>query len=97
MIQISKFNRRSLLALTLAGSIGMATGIAPFAAQAAPDINKIHFLIPGGAGGGWDGTARGTGEALTRAAASSGNCAMRRILTSSIRLTGFEVISAENC
>jgi len=26
---------------------------------------KIHFLIPGGAGGGWDGTARGTGEALT--------------------------------
>ncbi|MFT4609913.1 MAG: putative tricarboxylic transport membrane protein, partial [Cellvibrionaceae bacterium] len=26
-----------------------------------------HFLIPGGAGGGWDGTARGTGEALTKA------------------------------
>jgi putative tricarboxylic transport membrane protein len=24
------------------------------------------FLIPGGAGGGWDGTARGTGEALTK-------------------------------
>ncbi len=32
----------------------------------AADINKIHFLIPGGAGGGWDGTARGTGEALTK-------------------------------
>ena len=30
------------------------------------EINKIHFLIPGGAGGGWDGTARGTGEALTK-------------------------------
>lgn len=30
----------------------------------AADIDKIHFLIPGGAGGGWDGTARGTGEAL---------------------------------
>ncbi len=30
-------------------------------------IDKIHFLIPGGAGGGWDGTARGTGEALTNA------------------------------
>jgi putative tricarboxylic transport membrane protein len=29
-------------------------------------MNKIHFLIPGGAGGGWDGTARGTGEALTK-------------------------------
>ena len=32
----------------------------------AMEINKIHFLIPGGAGGGWDGTARGTGEALTK-------------------------------
>ncbi len=28
-------------------------------------LESIHFLIPGGAGGGWDGTARGTGEALT--------------------------------
>ncbi len=33
----------------------------------AADIDSIHFLIPGGAGGGWDGTARGTGEALTKA------------------------------
>ena len=32
----------------------------------AADLEKIHFLIPGGAGGGWDGTARGTGEALTK-------------------------------
>ena len=30
-------------------------------------VDSIHFLIPGGAGGGWDGTARGTGEALTKA------------------------------
>lgn len=28
-------------------------------------LDSVHFLIPGGAGGGWDGTARGTGEALT--------------------------------
>jgi len=28
-------------------------------------LEELHFLIPGGAGGGWDGTARGTGEALT--------------------------------
>ena len=28
-------------------------------------VDTIDFLIPGGAGGGWDGTARGTGEALT--------------------------------
>ena len=30
-------------------------------------MEEINFLIPGGAGGGWDGTARGTGEALTAA------------------------------
>ena len=30
-------------------------------------VESLHFLIPGGAGGGWDGTARGTGEALTKA------------------------------
>ena len=30
-------------------------------------VESIHFIIPGGAGGGWDGTARGTGEALTGA------------------------------
>lgn len=33
----------------------------------AAEVDEIHFLIPGGAGGGWDGTARGTGEALTKA------------------------------
>ena len=30
-------------------------------------IDKIHFVFGGGSGGGWDGTARGTGEALTKA------------------------------
>jgi putative tricarboxylic transport membrane protein len=30
-------------------------------------LDEIHFIVPGGAGGGWDGTARGTGEALTEA------------------------------
>ena len=30
-------------------------------------LDSVHFIIPGGAGGGWDGTARGTGEALTNA------------------------------
>lgn len=33
-------------------------------AQAAADVDEIHFIIPGGAGGGWDGTARGVGKAL---------------------------------
>ncbi len=30
-------------------------------------VTNVHFLIPGGAGGGWDGTARGVGKALTDA------------------------------
>ncbi len=37
----------------------------PAAADGHQVVDSIHFLIPGGAGGGWDGTARGTGEALT--------------------------------
>jgi putative tricarboxylic transport membrane protein len=54
--------RRSVLAAATA--VVMALSGAP--AKAA-DMDSIHFLIPGGAGGGWDGTARGTGEALTKA------------------------------
>ena len=41
-------------------------GMTAQVAQAAPIVEKAHFLIPGGAGGGWDGTARGVGEALTK-------------------------------
>lgn len=41
--------------------------VAGFAVNsAASSMSYIHFLIPGGAGGGWDGTARGVGEALTK-------------------------------
>ena len=29
-------------------------------------LDRIHFLIPAGPGGGWDGTARGVGEALIK-------------------------------
>lgn len=39
----------------------------PALADGHQQMDSIHFLIPGGAGGGWDGTARGTGEALTNA------------------------------
>lgn len=49
-----------LVGVVLAGSLCVGTA-------GAADIDSIHFLIPGGAGGGWDGTARGTGEALTKA------------------------------
>ena len=52
--------------LGLAVAVALASLVSSAAGQAA-EIEKIHFLIPGGAGGGWDGTARGTGEALTKA------------------------------
>ena len=41
-------------------------GILAEGVYAETEIDKIHFLIPAGAGGGWDGTARGVGEALTK-------------------------------
>lgn len=37
------------------------------AAHAQQSHDRIHFLVPGGAGGGWDGAARGVGEAMTNA------------------------------
>ncbi|NQY20529.1 MAG: tripartite tricarboxylate transporter substrate binding protein [Campylobacteraceae bacterium] len=52
-----KFKTVALAGLLVAG---MATS------SMASSIEKIHFLIPGGAGGGWDGTARGVGEALKK-------------------------------
>ena len=54
---------RRLSALT--ASIALLLSSTTFgAAHVNPET--LHFLIPGGAGGGWDGTARGTGEALTQ-------------------------------
>lgn len=54
--------RRVMMAATAAAiSLG-----APALAGGHKVVDSIHFLIPGGAGGGWDGTARGTGEALTK-------------------------------
>ncbi|MDJ0683829.1 MAG: tripartite tricarboxylate transporter substrate-binding protein [Alphaproteobacteria bacterium] len=62
------FLRTTKHALT-AATLGAALGAASMSGAALADnhkIESIHFLIPGGAGGGWDGTARGTGEALTK-------------------------------
>jgi len=42
----------------------MIAGVAT--SSVASSVDKVHFLIPGGAGGGWDGTARGVGEALKK-------------------------------
>ncbi len=58
-----KTNRRVFLGALAA--VGLGVSVLGASAGAA-NIDKIHFLIPGGAGGGWDGTARGTGEALTK-------------------------------
>ena len=30
-------------------------------------LADLHFLVPGGPGGGWDTTARGVGEAMVKA------------------------------
>lgn len=57
-----KMGRRAFIAA--AAAIGLA---GPVSAGGHLVVDSIHFLIPGGAGGGWDGTARGTGEALTGA------------------------------
>ncbi|MCJ8322817.1 MAG: tripartite tricarboxylate transporter substrate binding protein [Rhizobiales bacterium] len=53
--------RNILAAAAAATSLFLAPG------AIADPIKSIHFLIPGGPGGGWDGTARGTGEALNKA------------------------------
>lgn len=57
-----ELGRRAFLASALA--LGFAS---PSFADGHQVLDSVHFLIPGGAGGGWDGTARGTGEALTKA------------------------------
>ncbi len=57
-----KFTRRALAA---AAAVTLSLGT-PVFAGGHQVVDSIHFLIPGGAGGGWDGTARGTGEALTK-------------------------------
>ena len=55
----------SFLKTIVGAATATALAFSPTVAGAA-DVDRLHFLIPGGAGGGWDGTARGTGEALTK-------------------------------
>ncbi len=56
--------RRVLLSAAASTAAILCLGLPVSAADEV--VDSIHFLIPGGAGGGWDGTARGTGEALTK-------------------------------
>ena len=54
-----------MLKLALAASV-LVAGASVAHADGHQKVDAVKFLIPGGAGGGWDGTARGTGEALTK-------------------------------
>lgn len=55
-----------LKAMTFAG-LASLVAMAPIAqAGGHQQLDSIHFIVPGGAGGGWDGTARGTGDVLVR-------------------------------
>ena len=56
-----------MLKVALAASAVMFGAHSVASADGHQVVGEIKFLIPGGAGGGWDGTARGTGEALTKA------------------------------
>lgn len=56
--RICKAFKKALLISALVA--GMTAGVT------AAEVESIHFLIPGGAGGGWDSTARGVGEALKK-------------------------------
>ncbi|OZG70708.1 transporter [Hahella sp. CCB-MM4] len=58
-----KFFSRNSLSVAGALVLGVASLTSSVNAFA---VDELHILIPGGAGGGWDGTARGTGEALTK-------------------------------
>ena len=51
----------SLLACSLLAAPGHAETI-----RSGQLLDEVHFLIPAGPGGGWDGTARGIGEALRK-------------------------------
>lgn len=57
LTQFMSSKRVSVLAAVMASAIS-------FGAQA--NVESVHFLVPGGAGGGWDSTARGIGEALSK-------------------------------
>jgi len=52
--------------VTLALSLALLIGLGPSARSADPGLQRVHFLIPAGPGGGWDGTARGVGLALSQ-------------------------------
>lgn len=64
-MKLSNFNCRYRRRLNFIAAV-LTLGLFFSASQSAHAIERLHILIPGGAGGGWDTTARGVGEALMR-------------------------------
>jgi putative tricarboxylic transport membrane protein len=57
---------RYLAAVTLVAGSLLAASAHGETIRSGQLLDEVHFLIPAGPGGGWDGTARGIGEALRR-------------------------------
>ncbi len=51
---------------TIAAAIGASSCMEPSVDNPAGEDERLHILIPGGAGGGWDTTARAVGEGLRK-------------------------------
>ncbi|MEE4137412.1 MAG: tripartite tricarboxylate transporter substrate-binding protein [Desulforhopalus sp.] len=62
---MAKLTALGIFAVAAALVCGGVVSPAP-AAATEQMMDRIHFLVPGGAGGGWDGGARGVGEALVK-------------------------------
>ena len=67
----NRFSRRTrsivLLVLCCMSLVAVAFAVDTSIAEEPPPSDRLHILVPGGAGGGWDTTARAVGEALRRA------------------------------
>jgi putative tricarboxylic transport membrane protein len=59
--------KRTILTSCWLFAAALLAALVTVPAGAAEVPEEVHFLIPGGAGGGWDGTARGVGKALVDA------------------------------
>jgi putative tricarboxylic transport membrane protein len=66
LLRLSSILWVSILLLQCKGVQTKGPDISDLAPASDTRRRHVHFLIPGAPGGGWDGTARGVGEALAR-------------------------------
>ena len=52
--------------MTRIATLVLLLGVTHIVCGESKSMQKVHFLIPAGPGGGWNGTARGVGEAMIR-------------------------------